>query len=74
MPNPFDFLINPIRRGVSGVRRGIGALEDQLDPPRRQPMPTGADVNPAELDHVRKYLPPGIDGRPNPATQPRPPA
>jgi len=71
MPNPLDFLINPIRRGVGGVRRGIGALEDQINPTRRQPMPPGADVNPAELEQVREYLTPGISGQPNPASRPR---
>ena len=36
MPNPLDFLLNPIRRGVGGVRRGVDAIGGQLDPARRR--------------------------------------
>lgn len=63
MPNPLDFLI---RRGVGGVQRGIDALGGQLDPARRQPMPQGADVNPAELAQVHRALPPSFNGTPHP--------
>lgn len=65
---PFDFL-NPLRRVGTGIRRGVGYLGDQFDPNRLQPMPQGTDVNPAELEQVRRALPPGINGQPNPATQ-----
>ncbi len=67
----FDFL-NPLRRVGTGIRRGVNLLGDQLDPTRRQPMPQGANVNPAELEQVHRALPPGINGQPNPATLPRP--
>lgn len=72
MPNPFDFIRRPIVGLGRKINQGVHALEDQFDPTRRQPIPQGADVNPAELAHVRSALPPSFNGTPNPATQPRP--
>lgn len=66
MPNPFDFLTRPLiglgRKIGQGVSTGVHQLGQYGD----------EDENDAELSQVRKYLPPGFNGRPNPARQPRP--